>query len=266
MHLLDTDPALDGFFGKLDGRQTGALVLDYDGTLAPFCADRYAAFPYPGVAQALYRIMQDKRTRLAIVSGRPAPELIPLLGIFPIPEIWGLHGLERLRPDGQCQTYPLTSADQRVLEEAGSWLDSQGLRHLAEFKWGSVAVHWRGLPPEGASLAAKRIRKAWSRLAANSRMAVLDFDGGIEIRPAFRSKADAVLAIQAEMEPGVPFAYLGDDRTDEDAFRALRSSGQTLTVLVRPEWRQTEAKAWIKSPLELLNFFDRWLDCFGGVR
>ena len=266
MHLLETDPTVDGFFGKLDGSQTGALILDYDGTLAPFSADRYAAFPYRGVSHALLRVMQDGRTRLAIVSGRPVTELVPLLGIFPVPEIWGLHGLQRLQPDGDCRTYPLSNTDLHILAEAGSWLEYQGLRHLAEFKTASIAVHWRGLPGEDAAVIAEKVHKGWSRLAASSRMAVEDFDGGVEIRPRFRNKAHAVLTIQAELEPGVPLAYLGDDRTDEDAFHALKPCSEAMTILVRPEWRETEAKAWLQPPGQLLEFFDRWLDCCGGAQ
>ena len=266
MHVLEIDQTLDRFFGKLGASQTGALILDYDGTLAPFCVDRYAAFPYPGVSQALFRIMQDKRSRLVIVSGRPASELIPLLGIFPIPEIWGLHGLQRLLPDGDCRTHPLSNTDLNVLAEAGSWLEYQGLRQLAEFKNGSIAVHWRGLPLEETAFIAEKVGEGWSRLAAKSQMAVFDFDNGMEIRPSLRTKAHAVRTVQAELEPGVPLAYLGDDRTDEDAFRALRDSPQAITVLVRPEWRETEAEAWIKPPIDLLDFFDRWLDCCGGAQ
>jgi len=266
MQVQKSDAILDQFFGKLDGSQTGALVLDYDGTLAPFCEDRFQAFPYDGVSRALFRIMQDGRTRIAIVSGRPASELIPLLGVYPTPEIWGLHGLQRLRPDGECSTYPLSDFDRLVLAEANSWLDYEGLRHLAEVKAGSIAVHWRGLPPEDAHTIAERVRKGWNRLTVLSRMTILDFDGGIELRPNTPTKSDAVLTIQEELEPGVPLAYLGDDRTDEDAFRALKGCAQATTVLVRPEWRETEAQAWIQPPEQLLEFLDRWIDCCGGVQ
>ena len=89
--------------------------------------------------------MRTGSTRIAIVSGRPVEEVIPLLGIFPIPEIWGLDGLQRLWPDGTCRTYPLSDFDQLILAEASSWLDHQELRHLAEFKTGSITVRWRGL-------------------------------------------------------------------------------------------------------------------------
>lgn len=267
MQPLEMNAALETFWDDLGRHHTGALILDYDGTLAPFCKDRYCAFPYPGVSPLLFKIMQTGRTRVVLVSGRPAGELIPLLGIFPFPEIWGLHGLQRLLPDGECRTYPLADSDLRILAEAGFWLDYQGLRHLAECKTGSIAVHWRGLSPEDAAATAERVRKGWSRLVTDSRMTLLDFDGGIEIRPNTRNKAHAVLTVLEEMGPGVPFAYLGDDRTDEDAFAALQYSSRALTVLVRPEWRDTRASAWIKPPQELIEFLERWLDgCCGGAR
>ena len=156
--------------------------------------------------------------------------------------------------------------DLHVLAEAGAWLDYQGLRHLAEFKAGSIAVHWRGFSQEDAAAISEKVRKGWNRLVVSARMRLLDFDGGIEIRVEGRNKAHAVLTILEEIGPGIPLAYLGDDRTDEDAFSALRNCPQTLTILVRPEWRATKAKAWIKPPEQLLEFFDRWLECSGGAR
>lgn len=266
MQVLESNLALDQFLGQLDGSQTGALVLDYDGTLAPFCRDRLNAFPYPGVSQALFRIMRTGSTRIGIVSGRPVEEVIPLLGIFPIPEIWGLDGLQRLWPDGTCRTSPLSDFDQLILAKASSWLDHEELRHFAEFKTGSITVHWRGLTAMDADRIADTVRKEWTRLARFSRMHVLDFDGGIEIRPNKPSKADALLTIQGELEPGVPLAYLGDDRVDEEAFGVLRDCRQALTLLVRDEWRETNAKGWIKPPGELLEFLQRWIDCCGGGR
>jgi trehalose-6-phosphatase len=52
-------------------------------------------------------------------------------------------------------------------------------------------------------------------------------------------------------------AYLGDDRTDEDAFKAL--AGRGLAVLVREELRPTAAAVWLRPPVELLDFLQRWM-------
>ena len=65
-----------------------------------------------------------------------------------------------------------------------------------------------------------------------------------------------VATILAEEGLSTPVAYLGDDRTDEDAFRQLRGRG--LTVLVRDEYRPTAAECWLRPPSELLHFLDAW--------
>src|ERR1700689_4561078 len=80
-----------------------ALLLDYDGTLAPFCLNRQQALPYPGVTALLQEIIDNGRTRVIIITGRNAHEVMPLLAIHPRPEVWGCHGLERMRPGGNCE-------------------------------------------------------------------------------------------------------------------------------------------------------------------
>jgi trehalose 6-phosphate phosphatase len=53
-----------------------------------------------------------------------------------------------------------------------------------------------------------------------------------------------------------PSAFLGDDLTDEDAFRKLKGRG--MAILVRDEYRPTEAEVWLKPPHELLEFLEQW--------
>ncbi|MEO0070218.1 MAG: trehalose-phosphatase, partial [candidate division WOR-3 bacterium] len=50
--------------------------------------------------------------------------------------------------------------------------------------------------------------------------------------------------------------YIGDDQTDEDAFKAVKGKG--LGILVREKFRPTRADIWLKPPEELLEFFSNW--------
>jgi trehalose 6-phosphate phosphatase len=254
----DAKPPAPEFFKTLGGSVAGALVLDYDGTLAPFRVDRFAAVPYPGVADLIARIASSGRTRVVLVSGRVAEEVRDLLGIRPFPEIWGLHGRQRLHPDGRSEVLPMKDSGRETLEQAAAWIEVQGLGSRAELKPGSVAIHWRGLAPEEAAEVRERVQPAFSSLAGRAGMALLHFDGGLELRCAEPHKGTAVRIIRSELPPQAPFAYLGDDTTDEDAFRELRGTG-ALTVLVRVEWRETAAEAWLRPPDELLEFLNRWV-------
>jgi trehalose 6-phosphate phosphatase len=238
--------------------QRSLLLLDYDGTLAPFRRERDQAFPYPGSAQLLEEIIRSGQTRVVIISGRDTSETIPLLGIAPVPEVWGLHGLQRRKPDGRIETVRIDERYLDALSDANRWLDCQHLWHAAELKTGSVAVHWRGITKPEAEELRERLLAGWKPIAEYSGMELLDFDGGLEIRTPEADKGDVVRMMLSEMEAGTPAAYLGDDVTDERAFRAI--NGRGLSVLVRPRWRQTTAQLWLKPPGELLDFLTRWLD------
>jgi trehalose 6-phosphate phosphatase len=234
------------------------LVLDYDGTLAPFHLERSQARPYPGVQRLLSRIQTETRTCLVLLSGRPAGEVRSLLALEPAPEIWGAYGLQRLRPDGRLETETLDPGDEQVLQQAAQALAAGGWQHLAEIKPGSVALHTRGLPHAETEKIQQAVHAAWQPLAARLGSSLLEFDGGIELRSRRQNKGDALRTILAKHAPGTPAAYLGDDTCDEEAFLAMNGHRPALSILVRPEWRATHAQAWIRPPEDLVRFLEAW--------
>jgi len=248
---------LEPFLRKLANAPESALLLDYDGTLAPFQSRRDEAYPYPGVALLLQEIVRDRRTRVVVISGRDATEVLPLLNVHPPPEVWGVHGLQRLKPDGSTDMPQLDEGTLDGLSDAERWLGYQELLHTAEFKAGSIAVHWRGLSENDTQALRARVHLGWRPIARQRHLDLLEFDGGLEIRARAADKGEAVRAFLEEIGADAPIAYLGDDTTDESAFKALQGRG--LTVLVRPKWRTTSAQFWLKPPEELLDFLGLWL-------
>jgi len=233
------------------------LMLDYDGTIAPFQRNRHQAFPYPGFSRLVERIDRCGKTRVVIISGRDANEIVPLLDIEPHPEVWGLHGLQRLKPDGSVELPPLNEGTIEALAAAENWLVSQHLQHAAEFKTGSIAAHWRGLEEHEAKGVRERVLLGWKPISKYTHLHLMEFDGGVEIRAQHADKGDAVRTIMSEMDIETPAAYLGDDITDEHAFQAM--NGRGLSVLVRPRYRATAAQLWLKPPEEVLDLLSRWL-------
>ncbi len=262
MKFLKPDIDFDQFFHRLGRAKSRVLMLDYDGTLAPFRVARDKAFPYPGVRTALEAIQEGGTCRVVIVSGRAMDDLMPLIGLERTPEIWGSHGWERMLDDGTRVTPELPRDAKRGLAEARRWAEEAGLRDRLELKPASVAIHWRGL--EGDEIA--RIRELVSSglwpTAGERGLVMNDFDGGIELRIPGRDKGDAVRTILSESGEDTVASYLGDDLTDEDAFEALEGKG--LGVLVSPELRETAADVWIAPPHELMDFLNRWARALGG--
>jgi trehalose 6-phosphate phosphatase len=251
------------FFDRVRHASSRVLLLDYDGTLAPFTPDRARAFPYREIPELVSKIMRHN-TRVVLVSGRAATELLFLSRIQPQPEIWGSHGVERLYPDGAYEVHTPDLSHRHALHLANRSLRECGLNERMEIKPGAIAVHWRGLSSEKRAHIEKKVRAACAPIAAEAGLELLPFDGGIELRAPGRNKGDAVNTILAEAGEGAAAAYLGDDQTDENAFRAIKGRG--LAVLVRSEPRESVADIYLRPPDELVHFLRDWLFACGAEK
>ena len=246
---------LEPFWDRLRSAVRRVLLLDYDGTLAPFTIQRENAEPYTGVREALVGII-DAGSRVVLVTGRSARNLLTLLRLTRTPEIWGAHGMERLHPDGRLERIPLRFNATRGLKTALERARQAGFQQQLERKYGCLALHWRGMSPADIQVVESEIVRRWSPLTQDGSLEFRRFDGGLELRAAGHGKGEVVQMVLAEEKNRPAAAYLGDDLTDEDAFRAVKGCG--LALLVRSEWRKSEADAWIRPPDELLEFLHRW--------
>lgn len=257
MRVLSPGVDLDRFFARFAAASARVLFADYDGTLAPFHVRPELARPYPGVAEALDGIMAQGRTRVVMVSGRPADDLARLLPLKRQPEIWGAHGWQRLLPEGDLLEAAPPAPARSALAEAervARALQESGAR--VERKPASVAVHWRGLPVIVSARLRDALADGWKPLTEAGALQPLPFDGGFELRARGIDKRHAVHTVLSEVRAGAVSAYLGDDLTDEDAFAAMRTRG--LSVLVRPAMAKTGADLWLRPPRELVAFLKSW--------
>ena len=258
MRALNPATDVQAFFDGLGHAPQCVLLVDYDGTLAPFDEHPERARPWPEVARALEKVIDQGGTRVVIVSGRELNDLLPLLPFKRRPEVWGAHGWQRLLPDGKLVKREPEAAVTSKLDEA-----ERLVRHLLrkgarlERKPASAALHWRGLPAETAADVHADARKAWQALVDGRSVELMDFDGGLELRAVGHNKHHAVKTVLSETPGDGVVAYLGDDITDEDAFAAIKTA-HGLAVLVRPEPRATRADLWLQPPGELTEFLARW--------
>jgi trehalose 6-phosphate phosphatase len=264
--LIRTDAEkLEKFFSSLQSAQAPLLLLDYDGTLADFRIDRFTARPWAGVRELLTAIQSDNRTQLRVITGRPAGEINPLLQLPSPVEVWGLHGAERLYTDGSRELQEAPPEATAKLEELRIILRQDAFGGLFEDKPNAVVMHWRGHSPQRSRHIEQKTRALFEPAAQVKGLSLLPFESGIELRVG-RDKGGAARAIVEQIGPEVPVAFLGDDLTDESAFRSVnRVENPHVTVLVRRALRDTSAEIWLKPPDDLRWFLRQWRNGVNGL-
>jgi trehalose 6-phosphate phosphatase len=216
------------------------LLLDFDGTLAEFNPDPDAPELTTERHELLMRISREPTLSLGIVSGRRLDDLRSRTRLPDHVYHAGLHGIE-IEVDGRRWTHPdlegavarlegLAECLQRLLEEF------PGV--VVEDKAASVAVHTRRMPKDAYEKVFARADVLAVPWIANNEVRRLEGNAVVEYLPAINShKGDATNWIVADVEKRTQrpawVAYIGDDITDEDAFRAI-TSGISVLVGLRP--------------------------------
>lgn len=266
MYLLNENADLVRFWNHVGRADQRILFLDYDGTLAPYQINPAKAVPYPGVLEILQRMLERKRSRIIIVTGRSVSDLEPLLALPALPEVWGEHGSEHRLQNGERAVLELTPLHHIGFAKARDALALHFPEARLEVKHTSLAAHWRGVPMDSIASRSPAVACCWADIARGHGLELLPFEQGIEIRPMGATKGLSVRLSLGEVSGTAAVAYLGDDQTDEDGFYAVRQWVQAdpasrvgLTALVRVDTpRPTKADVWIKPPEEILSFLELW--------
>lgn len=254
--MLDTAEALLERWLTRVAAGPSTLALDYDGTLAPFHAERMHAHIPDATAEILQAIHETRHCRLVIVSGRPVEELRVLVPLRPLPELWGAHGWERWTPDGEAGSYAVPLAIDAALDAEAARLALLAPRQV-ERKAGGLALHWRGLTDAARDALLGAALAQWPELETTYGLRTRRFAGGLELRQPGRDKGMVVRTLLAE-QPSSTLAYFGDDDTDEDAFRVL-ADGAGLGVRVASDGLETAASTTI-ARADLDAVLRGWLD------
>jgi trehalose-phosphatase len=236
------------------------VLLDFDGTLAEFNPDPTAPQLTPERWDCLERISGRPDVAVGIVSGRRLDDLRRRTRLPDRVYHAGLHGLE-VEIDGRRVDHPdLHSAADRLAGLATT-LGSIGREFpgaVIEDKIASVAVHVRGVAPDRREAVLARADILSVPWIVEHRVRRLEGDAVVEYLPNIGGhKGEATRWITSDVEArwGRPawVIYLGDDITDEDAFRAI-SSGISVLVGLRP----TSATHKLNGIADVDHFL-RWL-------
>ncbi len=208
--------------------------------------------------------MDLDNSTVVIVSGLKISDLMPLLGFRHLPEIWGCHGWERRKPDGSYFVWPAGQKHLKGLTRVNSMLKERNLDKYCEEKPRSLALHWRRVSQSEKIALGDFAKESLKKTAQEYDLELKTFDGGVELRIPGRNKGCAVETMIEEAPAGAFLAYLGDDLTDEDAFRAIKGRG--VGILVGEGERDSEADYLIRTPQEFFEFLSNWdISAKGGA-
>lgn len=248
-------PGIPDFWNRLRNASSRFLALDYDGTLAPFAINPMAAKPLPGVASLIRKLAIEGHTSVAIISGRPANELMTLLDNPPV-AIVGCHGHEIWPLDGTRIVREPTPEQRLGLDMIETNLKHRGQGLSLEVKTASLAMHTRGRDPVSAIALEQEVLAEWGGVAIQHGLECRLFNGGIEIRCAGWNKGKALDELLSLQPADVFTVYIGDDETDEDAFALLRHRG--IAIKVGDASVPTVAQSNLPDCFAVANFLRLW--------
>lgn len=232
------------------------LFLDYDGTLVPIVSRPERALCPSEVKRHLERLRDLPGVHLAIISGRSLQDLREKVGVSGLRMI-GNHGLESGDPDGRFKervSQAMTRELKRITQNLKNSLkEVPGI--FLEGKGPILSVHYRNVPQDLFTYVSQVLeedlrqwRDRWKITSGKMVWEIrpnVDYDKGIAVRDILKTVPS----------PGLLSIYLGDDQTDEDAFRALK--GQGISVFIGPGDLPSAADFFLKNPDEVQAFLFR---------
>jgi trehalose 6-phosphate phosphatase len=216
---------------KVQSAPRCALFLDFDGTLADLTDEPDQARLPAATRRVLKTLARRPRARLFFISGRRRSDLVKRVRL-PGCEYLGLFGFEGTARAGAARSAAIDrlreQAEAGIEGLANVWIEDKGL---------AFVLHYRDATPGVRALARRRVRAV---LKSSDAIRQFESAHGLEVVPKDVTGKGAVVR-RVLQRPGLRRAvpiYLGDDLSDEAAFRAARH-GVTIRV---GEGRPTAAR------------------------
>ncbi len=233
------------------------LFLDYDGTLSPIAQKpKYAIIPKK-TKDLLHQIAENQRCKIAVISGRRLIDVSRLVGISSI-IYGGNHGLELAGPE-ICFKSPVSQKYKSIFKKINRVLHNklnQIKGVLIENKGLTLSIHFRSVSDKDIPLVKNIFCKETLFNLWQNEIHVRMGKKVLEVFPAVNwDKGKAVLWLLHNLSfsrnSSVLPIYIGDDISDEDAFKAIKNSGLTICV-GKPQ--NTNAEYYLNDSDEVFDF------------
>ena len=240
---------------KIKKAKSILLVCDFDGTLVGIKSTPQEVYLPQNVKQIITLLAKDKRNIFGIISGRPLSEIKKLVGINSIFYV-GNHGFEIKLPKKKKFVHPQAKKATRFIKNLVKELKRELSAYkeiLIEDKTYTLSVHYRNCPRSQIASLKRDVRSICLPLVKEGKIKVTEGKKVIEIRPPIDwNKGEALLWIEEKIKsPKSLTVYIGDDKTDEDAFAQVKKG---LSIFVGKKKEDSCAEFYLEKPKEVINF------------
>jgi len=248
---------IHNIFAKIEEADKILLLLDYDGTLVSFEERPMDVATSGEIKTLLTYFIKNPKFIVVIVSGRTFHEIKQLLDIDGL-SYAALHGLQIELAKGKSYDWQQNSNIQFILEKIKKtslykFKDVKGV--YIEDKILTLAFHYRTLAEEKIDYNINKFLEIVKKIDVNGCYEIIHGAKVVEIRPKGWNKGKAIeyiFTIFNDLKNKLPI-YIGDDTTDEDAFRTIGNRGITVFVSNKSS-QSTTAQYWLKNPDDVLKF------------
>lgn len=238
-------------FNKANKR---CILLDYDGTLAPYQKLPSMAAPSEDLIQLLKQLTQDPSNEIVIISGRDINTLEKWLGKLPLNMIAEHGACAKYHGEDWKEQVSINTEWKEQIRPLMQLFVDRCAGSFIEEKKSTLAWHYRNTNQELGFMRSRELRNALLQLTANTALQVVDGNKVLEVRMVGVDKGMAAVNMISGFEPDFVLC-IGDDVTDEDMFRAMRDKGYTIKI----GRANTSAQYTILSQKEVFPFLQRFV-------
>lgn len=244
------------------------ILFDYDGTLTPICKTPAAAVPSVEMLAALRTLTYDPKNVVFIISGRDQAFLDKHLGHIRNLGMSAEHGFLIKYPGG-VWTNAINDLDltwKKDVEEIFSFYTERTQGSFVEQKKCAITWHYRLADPDYGAFQAKECQNHLeSSVLSKYPVEILIGKKNLEVRPTSINKGEIVNQL-ISIHPDCDFILCaGDDRTDEDMFKAMKNSclpdELLFSCIIGPTSKKSSAQWRACEPKDLINVMEVLAQC-----
>ena len=205
------------------------ILLDYDGTLAPYQKLPSLAAPSEELMQLLSELTAPGNNDVIIISGRDAGTLEKWLGDLPLHLVAEHGAMVRYKGQEWKETITVSTEWKDQIRPLMQLFVDRCAGSFVEEKKSTLAWHYRNTYPELGFNRSRELRNSLLQLTANTSLQVIDGNKVLEVRTVGVDKGATATNLLSMVNPDF-VVCMGDDATDEDMFRTLRDRAYTIKI------------------------------------